>query len=82
MQRRSNVAEKQTSDLLAENAQLKREIEVLKNKNRSLETMQDSEKRAIAIQYFIYGGVVLIAGLILGLLMPYILPRRKRNGWA
>ena len=44
--------------------------------------MQDSEKRAIAIQYFIYGGVVLIAGLILGLLMPYILPRRKRNGWA
>ena len=82
MQRRSNVAEKQTSDLLAENAQLKREIEVLKNKNRSLETMQDSEKRAIANQYFIYGGVVLIAGLILGLLMPYILPRRKRNGWA
>ena len=82
MQRRSNAAEKQTSDLLAENAQLKREIEVLKNKNRSLETMQDSEKRAIAIQYFIYGGVVLIAGLILGLLMPYILPRRKRNGWA
>ena len=82
MQRRSNVAEKQTSDLLAENAQLKREIEVLKNKNRSLETMKDSEKRAIAIQYFIYGGVVLIAGLILGLLMPYILPRRKRNGWA
>ena len=72
MQRRSNAAEKQTSDLLAENAQLKREIEVLKNKNRSLETMQ----------YFIYGGVVLIAGLILGLLMPYILPRRKRNGWA
>lgn len=82
MQRRSNVAEKQTSDLLAENAQLKREIEVLKNKNRSLETMQGSEKRAIAIQYFIYGGVVLIAGLILGLLMPYILPRRKRNGWV
>ena len=82
MQRRSNAAEKQTSDLLAENAQLKREIEVLKNKNRSLETMQDSEKRAIAIQSFIYGGVVLIAGLILGLLMPYILPRRKRNGCA
>lgn len=82
MQRRSHDAEKQTSDLLAENAQLKREIEVLKNKNRSLETMQDSEKRAIAIQYFIYGGVVLVAGLILGLIIPYLAPRRKRNGWA
>lgn len=82
MQRRSNDAEKQTSDLLAENAQLKREVEILKNKNRNLETMQDSEKRAIAIQYFIYGGIVLVVGLVLGLLMPYIAPRRKRSGWA
>lgn len=83
MQRRSQDAEKQTSDLLAENAQLKREVEILKNKNRSLETMQDSEKRAIAIQYFIYGGSVLVVGLILGLILPFILPRRKRNnGWS
>lgn len=82
MQRRSNEAAKQASDLLAENTQLKREAEILKNKNRNLETMQDSEKRAIAIQYFIYGGIVLIVGLVLGLLMPYIAPRRKRSGWA
>lgn len=83
MQRRSQDAEKQTSDLLAENAQLKREVEILKNKNRSLETMQDSEKRAIAIQYFIYGGSVLVVGLILGLILPFILPHRKRNnGWS
>lgn len=82
MQRRSNDSAKQASDLLAENTQLKREAEILKNKNRNLETMQDSEKRAIAIQYFIYGGVVLVVGLVLGLLIPYILPRRKRSGWA
>lgn len=82
MQRRSNEAAKQASDLLAENTQLKREAEILKNKNRNLETMQDSEKRAIAIQYFIYGGIVLVVGLVLGLLMPYIAPRRKRSGWA
>lgn len=81
MQRRSNEAEKQTSDFLAENAQLKREVEILKNKNRNLETMQDSEKRAIAIQYFIYGGIVLVVGLILGLLIPYITPHRKRSDW-
>ena len=41
IQRRSNESQKQTSDLLAENAQLKREMEILKNKNRSLETMPD-----------------------------------------
>ena len=57
-------------------------MEILKNKNRSLETMQDSEKRSIAIQYFIYGGSVLVVGLILGLILPYLAPRRKRGGWA
>ena len=82
IQRRSNESQKQTSDLLAENAQLKREMEILKNKNRSLETMQDSEKRSIAIQYFIYGGSVLVVGLILGLILPYLAPRRKRGGWT
>ena len=82
IQRRSNESQKQTSDLLAEDAQLKREMEILKNKNRSLETMQDSEKRSIAIQYFIYGGSVLVVGLILGLILPYLAPRRKRGGWT
>ena len=82
IQRRSNESQKQTSDLLAENAQLKREMEILKNKNRRLETMQDSEKRSIAIQYFIYGGSVLVVGLILGLILPYLAPRRKRGGWT
>lgn len=82
IQRRSLEAEKQTSDLFADNAQLKREIEILKNKNRTLETIQDSEKRAIAIQYFIYGGSVFMVGLILGLILPFLIPRRKRrNGW-
>ncbi|WGE90016.1 TIGR04211 family SH3 domain-containing protein [Actinobacillus arthritidis] len=83
MQRRSQQAEQQSSQLLDQNAQLKRELEILKNKNRDLETMHDSEKREIVIQWFIYGGSVLATGLILGLLIPFILPRRKRSsGWS
>ncbi|WGE88285.1 TIGR04211 family SH3 domain-containing protein [Actinobacillus equuli subsp. haemolyticus] len=79
MQRRSQQAEQQSSELLDQNAQLKRELEVLKNKNRDLETMHDSEKREIVIQWFIYGGSVLAAGLLLGLFIPFIMPRRRRN---
>lgn len=84
MQRRSQASEKQSSNLFEENAQLKRELEIVKNKNRTLETMQDTEKRAIAIQYFIYGGSVLVVGLILGLILPFILPKRRsrNNGWS
>ena len=74
MQRRSQDAEKQSSNL----------FEIVKNKNRNLEIMQDAEKRTIAIQYFIYGGSVLVVGLLLGLIIPIILPkRRSRNGgWS
>lgn len=83
MQRRTQQSEMQSNELIELNAQLKRELEILKNKNRDLETMHDSEKREIYIQWFIYGGSVLGVGLILGLIIPLILPRRRRNnGWA
>lgn len=84
MQRRTQDAVQKSSDLVAENAQLKRELDILKNKNRDLETMHDANKREIVIQWFIYGGAVLGAGLLLGLLAPLLIPRRRRNhsGWS
>lgn len=84
MQRRAQQADQQSSVLLEQNAQLKREVDMLKNKNRDLETLQNAESREIMIQYFIYGGTVLGAGLLLGLLLPLLIPRRKKrsNGWA
>lgn len=81
MQRRTQQAEQQSSELIEQNARLKRELDILKNKNRDLEAMQDAESREIMIQYFIYGGSVLGVGLLLGLLIPAILPRRKRSSW-
>lgn len=84
MQRRAQNSIKKSSELVAENAQLKRELEILKNKNRDLETMHDSEKREVVIQWFIYGGAVLGVGLLLGLIIPLLIPRRRRNnnGWV
>lgn len=83
MQRRTQQADQQSNELLEQNAQLKRELDILKNKNRDLEAIQDASSREIMIQYFIYGGSVLGVGLLLGLLIPVLLPRRKRNnGWV
>ena len=83
MQRRTRQAEQQSSELLEKNSQLNRELEITKNKNRDLEALLDAGKREIAIQWFIYGGSVLGLGLILGLIIPFILPkRRRRDGWA
>lgn len=83
MQRRVQQSDKQSSELLEQNSILKRELDILKNKNRDLEAIQDTESREIMIQYFIYGGSVLGVGLLLGLIIPLLLPRRRRNnGWS
>lgn len=83
MQRRTKDSDQRSSQLLEENSQLKRELEITKNKNRDLESLLDAGKREIAIQWFIYGGSVLGVGLLLGLIIPLIMPKRRRNnGWA
>ena len=84
MQRRAEQANQQSSTLLDQNAQLKRELDILKNKNRDLEALQDAQSREIMIQYFIYGGSVLGVGLLLGLIIPLLFPRRRNSnkGWA
>lgn len=82
MQRRTQQSDQQSSELLEQNSLLKRELEIVKNKNRDLEALQSAETREIMIQYFLYGGSVMFIGLLLGLLLPVIMPRRKRNnGW-
>lgn len=83
MQRRTKQAEEQSSKLLEQNSLLNRELEITKNKNRDLEAMLDVGKREIAIQWFIYGGSVLGAGLLLGLILPLLIPKRRRqNRWS
>lgn len=84
MQRRTQQAEQQSSVLLQENTHLKRQMDEVNSKNRNLEAMLDANKQAIAIQWFIYGGSVLGVGLLLGLLIPLLIPRRRRrpSGWA
>lgn len=83
MQRRSTESEQKSGQLLEENSQIKRELDMLKNKNRDLEALLDGNKREIAIQWFIYGGSVLGVGLLLGLIIPFLIPkrRRSRDGW-
>lgn len=81
MQRRTQQAEQQSNNLIDQNAQLKRELEILKTKNRDLEALQNAESREIMIQYFLYGGTVLGTGLLLGLILPIFMPRRRKSSW-
>ncbi|MGR3807954.1 SH3 domain protein [Pasteurella testudinis DSM 23072] len=82
-QRRSRQAEVQSSQLLEQNTQLKRQLEISTNKNKEYEALLSAEKQEIIIRWFIYGGSVMLVGLLLGLILPNILPRRRRrDGWS
>ena len=51
---------------------------------RELRAKLDTQKEDLLLKYFMYGGGVAGIGLLFGLILPHIIPRRKRapDGWA
>lgn len=62
-----------------ENQKLKNELIVAQKKVNAANIQLDDKQRTIIIQWFMYGGGVAGLGLLLGLLLPHMLPSRKRN---
>ena len=69
-----------------ENPKLKAQVQELTLKLNRVDSdwqqrINEIQRRSkeIAIQWFIYGGSVLGVGLLIGLVLPHILPRRKRR---
>ncbi len=50
---------------------------------RELRAKLDTQKDDLLMRYFTYGGMVAGGGLLLGLILPHVLPRRKKrnSGW-
>lgn len=62
-----------------ENQKLKNELIVAQKKVNAANLQLDDKQRTIIMQWFMYGGGVLGAGLLLGLLLPHMIPTRKRK---
>ncbi|NUA49501.1 hypothetical protein HAT94_02825 [Dickeya solani] len=58
---------------------LKTQLEVAQKKLEVANLQLDDKQRTLIMQWFMYGGGVAGAGLVLGLLLPHLLPRRKKN---
>ncbi len=65
--------------LQKENQALKSQLEVAQKKLEVANLQLDDKQRTLIMQWFMYGGGVAGAGLVLGLLLPHLLPRRKKN---
>ena len=54
-------------------------IEDLKARNLELDLLQDTKDERVKMEWLMYGGSVLFFGLLLGLIIPFLPRRKKRN---
>jgi len=68
--------------LQSEKKFLEENMEKLKAKNLELDLLQDTKDERVKMEWMMYGGSVLVFGLLIGLIIPF-LPRRKkrRDNW-
>ena len=67
----------QVQELKKTNASLSKELEKVKEENDTLNNLLDKDKNELLLQWFSYGGMVAGVGLLLGLILPSIIPSRK-----
>lgn len=79
MQQKVVASDSTISELQQENQDLKNQLLVAQKKVNAINLQFDDKQRTIIVQWFVYGGGVAGAGLLLGLLLPHLIPRRKKN---
>ncbi|MBE5254001.1 TIGR04211 family SH3 domain-containing protein [Mixta mediterraneensis] len=82
MQNKVAKSDSVIAGLKDENQKLKNELIVAQKKVSAANVQLDDKQRTIIMQWFMYGGGVLGVGLLLGLLLPHMIPsRKKKDRW-
>ncbi|QIQ21777.1 TIGR04211 family SH3 domain-containing protein [Zophobihabitans entericus] len=77
-----SVSETTISNLTTENQDLKLQVIALEKEIDSLNNHLDEKRQSLILTWFLYGGLVAGGGLLLGLILPIIMPRRrKKDRW-
>jgi len=64
------------------NLALSSQLEEVQEINATLSDKMNNEKNEILLQWFTYGGMVAGGGLLLGLILPSLIPsRKKKSSW-
>ncbi|MWP48286.1 MULTISPECIES: TIGR04211 family SH3 domain-containing protein [unclassified Gilliamella] len=75
-------AEETIATLQNKNTTLEQQVKEQSSQIKSLLNQVDDKRRDLIVTWFTYGGLVAGGGLILGLILPRIIPnRRKKDRW-
>ncbi|EEX93262.1 SH3 domain-containing protein [Vibrio orientalis CIP 102891 = ATCC 33934] len=74
----------QINDLEQGYSEMSQQLSASQEEVRKLRAKLDTQKDDLLLKYFMYGGGVAGIGLLFGLILPHIVPRRKRSpsGWS
>ncbi|WP_238786484.1 TIGR04211 family SH3 domain-containing protein [Gilliamella sp. ESL0232] len=76
------TAEKSIETLQNKNEALEQQVKEQNSRIESMLNQVDDKRRDLIVTWFTYGGLVAGGGLILGLILPRIIPnRRKKDRW-
>ena len=82
LQVKLNSSATQVTELKNTNSKLNEELQQLQVLNTDLNEKLDTEKTDLLMRWFSYGGIVGGIGLLLGLILPSLIPStKKRNRW-
>ncbi|MCW8334395.1 SH3 domain-containing protein [Vibrio sp. SCSIO 43135] len=78
------VRNQQISELEQNYSDISSQLTASQTEVRELRARLDTQKEDLLLKYFMYGGGVAGGGLLFGLILPHIIPRRKKSpsGWA
>ncbi len=79
MQNKVSNSDEIINGLKKENEQMRTKLAIAEKKLDFANQQLDDRQRDIILQWFMYGGGVAGAGLILGLILPHIIPRRRKR---
>ncbi|MGZ7285625.1 TIGR04211 family SH3 domain-containing protein, partial [Streptococcus pyogenes] len=68
----------------AHSSDLNKKLIEAQSEIRALRAKIDTQKDDLLMRWFTYGGMVAGGGLLFGLVLPHLIPRKKRrrDGWA
>lgn len=74
----------QIKDLESSQSEMNKQLLTSQDEVRQLRAKLDTQKEDLLLKYFMYGGGVAGLGLLFGLLLPHMIPSRKKspNGWS
>lgn len=81
MQQKVSSSDGIINELKQENQKLKEELVAAQKRVSDIGLQLDDKQRTIIQQWFMYGGGVAGIGLLLSIVLPHLIPRRKKDRW-